>query len=92
MGGLYRNTVLLAEVDFERRLNEACEGLQPYIKAHLQERVSKENAAVIVEYAFALKVEVNPSTGYKEVIMDTLLQLAKKYRSLLCSSPIGIIP
>jgi site-specific recombinase XerD len=74
-------STLLAEIDFDRRLDEACEGLQPYIKTHLKERVSKENAFVIVEYAHSIKVEVNPSKGYKESIMDTIVQLAKTHRN-----------
>jgi hypothetical protein len=65
MRSLYRVCILLAEIDFDRRLDEACEGLQPYIKTHLLERVSKENAFVIVEYALPLRLRLTHPKAIK---------------------------
>lgn len=71
------NTVLIAEPNFERRLDEVCEGLQPFTKRHLLEKVSRENASTIIEYVLALKAETNLSLVYKEAVINTLTTLAK---------------
>ncbi|MDQ4101299.1 MAG: hypothetical protein M3115_03825 [Thermoproteota archaeon] len=63
--------------NFERRLDEICEGLQPYIKRHLLEKISQENASMIIEYVYALRIETNLSLVYKEAIINTLTTLAK---------------
>ncbi len=63
--------------NFERRLNEVCEGLPPYMKRHLLEKVSVENASTIIEYVQALRMEINLSIFYKQAVIDTLTTLAK---------------
>jgi hypothetical protein len=51
--------------NFERRLDAICEGLQPYIKRHLLEKISQENASMIIEYVHALRMETNLSLALK---------------------------
>ena len=70
---------MLAEPNFERRLDEICEGLQPYVKRHLLERISRENASTIIEYIEALRVETNLSVVYKQAVIDLLSSLAKRH-------------
>ena len=60
---------MLAEPNFERRLNEICEGLPKYLKSHLLERVSQENTSTIIEYVNALKIETNLSVSYKQAVV-----------------------
>lgn len=67
----------VSEPNFERRLDEICEGLQPYTKRHLLEKVSQENASTIIEYINALKTETHLSISYKQTAIDTLTTLAK---------------
>ncbi|HKI09134.1 MAG TPA: phage integrase N-terminal SAM-like domain-containing protein [Nitrososphaeraceae archaeon] len=69
--------MLIAEPNFERRLNELCEDLPPYVKRHLSERISRENASTIIEYINALRLETNVSVVYKGAVVDTLSTLAK---------------
>jgi hypothetical protein len=47
--------------NFERRLDEVCEGLPPYMKRHLLEKIPLENASTIIQYVFDLKTETNLS-------------------------------
>ena len=68
---------MLAEPNFERRLDEICQGLQPFMKSHLMERISRENASTIIEYLLALKTEINLSLVYREAVINTLTNLAK---------------
>jgi len=69
--------LLIAEPNFERRLNELCEDLPPYVKRHLSERISRENASMIIEYINALRLETSVSLVYKGAVVDTLSTLAK---------------
>ena len=63
--------------NLERRLDEVCEGLPPYMKRHLLEKISQENASTIVEYVQALRMETNLSIFYQQAVIDTLTTLAK---------------
>jgi integrase len=64
--------------NFERKLDELCQGLPPYIRRHLLEKISRENTSTIIEYIDAIRMEgTNLSTVYKQAVVDTLTSLAK---------------
>jgi integrase/recombinase XerD len=58
-------------------LNEVCADLPPYVKTHLSDKISRENASTIIEYVEALKTETNLSIFYKQAVIDTFTTLAK---------------
>ena len=49
----------------------------PCTKRHLLEKISQENASIIIEYVEALRIETNLSIVYKQAVIDTLTTLAK---------------
>ena len=51
--------------------------MPPYIKRHLLEKISQENASTIIECIYALRNETNLSIFYKQAVIDTLTTLAK---------------
>jgi len=63
--------------NFERKVNEITEGMDGYIRKHLLEKTSRENASIIVEYIEAIKFEVNQKPYSKQVIIATLKQLSE---------------
>jgi hypothetical protein len=52
-------------VFFERKIEEATEGLSPYYSRILFEKISQENALIIAQYIFDLRREINPSDPYR---------------------------
>ena len=70
---------MLVEEDpnFERRLDEVTAGLKSYIKTHLLERISRENAVTIVNYIQAFKAETNLADNYRESTIVTLKLLSE---------------
>ena len=68
---------MLAESDFERRLDEITTGMEPYIKKHLLEKVSRTNASTIIEYILAYKSESNPKDDSKQAAIVTLKHLSQ---------------
>jgi len=73
--------------NFERRLDEVCEGLPPYMKRHLLEKIPLENALAIVEYVQALRMETNLSTFYKQAVIDINISFY-----ILCLSHLQSLP
>jgi hypothetical protein len=80
---------MLAEPNFERRLDELCQGLPPYIKRHLLGKISRENTSTIIEYIDAIRMEgTNLSIVYKQAVVDTLTSLAKFHPGFSKTSPL----
>jgi integrase/recombinase XerD len=67
---------MVSDVDFERRLDEITEGLQPFIREHLLTKISRENAKTIVDYMLAFESESNPVDDYRQVTINMLKQLS----------------
>src|ERR671918_2202321 len=67
-------------VFFERKIEEASEGLSPYYSRILFEKISQENALIIAQYIFDLRREINPSDPYRMSIIKILTSLAELYR------------
>ena len=67
-------------VFFERKIEEATEGLSPYYSRILFEKISQENALIIAQYIFDLRREINPSDPYRMSIIKILTSLAEFYR------------
>jgi hypothetical protein len=55
---------MVSNIDFERRLEQITEGLQPFIRDHLLTRICRENAKTIVDYMLAFRSESNPVDEY----------------------------
>ncbi len=62
---------------FDQRLNNALDELQPYYYDHLKNRISKTNAATIVDYILSMKVETNLSTDHRRGVITTLKLLSQ---------------
>jgi hypothetical protein len=62
---------------FDNKVALAVEGLHPFFKKMLRERISKENALVISEYINALRREINVSIGHRKTNIDTLVALSR---------------
>ena len=56
---------------FDKKVGLATEGLVPFFQKVLRERISKENAVVIVDCTLAAKREINLSTEYRRAIIQT---------------------
>ncbi|PWU78838.1 MAG: hypothetical protein DLM72_20425 [Candidatus Nitrosopolaris wilkensis] len=62
---------------FERKIDFATTGLQPFIHRDLTENVSPKNAQTIAEYILAMKTETNLSDNYRSTIIRILSTLSK---------------
>lgn len=61
--------------NFERRIDEITTGLDPFIRRHLLEKVSRTNASTIVDYVQAFKIESNPKENSIQAAIMTLIHL-----------------
>ena len=62
---------------FNRNLERVTEGLNEYVRKHLLERISRENASVIVDYILAMHAEIRVSDNYRLNTIVTLKKLAE---------------
>ena len=62
---------------FNRNLERVTEGLNEYVRKHLLERISRENASVIVDYILAMHAEIRVSDNYRLNTIVTLKCLAE---------------
>jgi integrase/recombinase XerD len=62
---------------FNRNLAQATEGLNDYVRKHLCEKISRENASVIVDYILAMHSEIRLSDNYRLNTIVTLKSLAE---------------
>ncbi len=60
-----------------RNLAKATEGLDAYVRKHLLERISRENASIIVDYILAMRSEIRVSDNYRLNTIVTLKKLAE---------------
>lgn len=67
--------------NFDRKLDEVTAGLQPYVRNHLLTRLSRANAAIIIDFVLALKSEVNPTDYYRIMIIMPLKLLSEFHQN-----------
>jgi hypothetical protein len=60
----------------DRRIEETAAGL-PYSYAKQLYSISKDNAATIIDYIFAMKSEVNLSDNYRKNVIELLSRFSK---------------
>jgi site-specific recombinase XerD len=60
----------------DRKIEETAAGLPKYY-IELLRSVAKDNAATIVEYIYAMKIEVNLSDNYRRVLVEVLSRFSK---------------
>jgi integrase len=75
--------LLIEDPNFERRVDEITIGMDGYIRKYLLEKISRENATIIVDYIEAIKSEVNPKTSSRQAIVSTLKQLSEFHKNKL---------
>jgi integrase/recombinase XerD len=68
---------LTEDPNFERGLDEVTNGLEPHIRKHLLEKISRENATIIIDYIQALTCESNPTDYSKQMTIVMLEHLAR---------------
>jgi hypothetical protein len=61
----------------KRKLLSAAAGLEPFFEKILRQKLQKENALDIAEYINTAKREINISTGYRRINIQTLVDLSK---------------
>jgi hypothetical protein len=66
---------------FRRNLDQATEGLNDYVRKHLLEKISQENASIIVDYILAMHAEMRLSDNYRLNTIVTLKCLAEPVRT-----------
>ncbi|MFL6526355.1 MAG: hypothetical protein ACJ70Q_09475 [Nitrososphaera sp.] len=69
------NEVREDPVVFERKLDIATAGLHPYIREHLLTKISRENAAIIIDYILSMNSEIHLSNNYRQATIITLKNL-----------------
>ena len=69
--------VVVDDIVFDRKLDQATAGLNPYVRDHLLTKISRKNAAIIVGYVLAMNSEVHVSDNYRLNSIVTLKQLAE---------------
>jgi integrase len=62
---------------FNRNLAQATEGLNDYVRKHLCEIISRENASIVVNYILAMRSEIRLSDNYRLNTIVTLKKLAE---------------
>jgi hypothetical protein len=65
------------DLAFNRNLDRATEGLNDYVRKHLLEKISPENASIIVDYILAMHSEVRVADTYRLNTIVTLKSLAE---------------
>jgi integrase len=68
----------IEDLAFNRNLAQATEHLDPYVRKHLYEKISRENASVIVDYILAMHSEIRLSDNYRLNTTVTLKKLAEE--------------
>ena len=65
------------DLTFNRNLAQVTEGLDAYVSKHLLEKISRENASVIVDYILAMHSEIRVSDNSRLNTIVTLKSLAE---------------
>jgi integrase len=67
------------DVLFDRKIEIASEGLNPYYSACFYKIPLKENALALANYIISLKSEINPSNNYRREIIDKISRFSIYY-------------
>lgn len=70
----------IADIVFDRKLDQATSGLNAYIRDDLLTRISRKDANTIVEYILAMNSEVHVSDNYRLDNIMTLKKLAGVFK------------
>jgi hypothetical protein len=62
---------------FDHKLELITAGLNPFIKDHLINRITRDNCQTIVNYILAMQTEINLSDSYRLDTIHKLKQLAE---------------
>ena len=76
IGNNFCDIVSKSDALFDRKIDLATEGLQPFLVSRLK-KLPQENALTIVEYIISMKNEFNLSDNYRKLNIYTLYRMSK---------------